>query len=103
MINYFKKKIGCDNTLHQLSIMPSPIQKIIIEYKDDLDSPKWKIDVYANGENIGYIRRGETYGFWFISKLGKGILEETISKLKISIGEELERYRKFFSRNENLT
>ena len=100
MMNIFKKKqtIKMDETkpLQQAFVMPSLLEKIILEYKDDLDSSMWKVDVYANGQNIGYLCRGNTYGFWFESKLGEAIHEETIDKLKISIKEELERYRIFF-------
>ena len=99
-MNIFKKKqtakTGETNSLQQAFVMPSLLEKIILEYKDDLDSSIWKVDVYANGQNIGYLRRGDTYGFWFEAKLGKNIHEETIDKLKVSISAELERYRIFF-------
>jgi hypothetical protein len=75
---------------------PLLLEKIILEYKDDLDSPNWKVDVYANGKNIGYLRRGDRFGFWFESKLGKAILKESRDELKLAIYQELERYRIFF-------
>ena len=89
-------KIEETKPLQQAFVMPSLLEKIILEYKDDLDSAMLKVDVYANGQKIGYLRRGDTYGFWFIAKLGKDIHEETIDKLKVSISAELERYRIFF-------
>ena len=100
MMNIFKKKQTAKNDetnpLQQVFVMPSLLEKIILEYKDDLNSSIWKVDAYANGQNIGYLRRGDTYGFWFEAKLGKNIHEETIDKLKVSINAELERYRIFF-------
>ena len=72
MMNIFKKKqttkMEETKPLQQAFVMPSLLEKIILEYKDDLDSAMWKMDVYANGQNIGYLRRGDTYGFWFESK-----------------------------------
>ena len=85
-----------NQALHQPPVGISSLEKIILEYKDDLDSPMWKLDVYANGKYIGYLRRGDRYGFWFESKLGIAILKKTIEELKVSISEELERYRIFF-------
>ena len=100
MINIFKKKqtskLAENKPLQQAFVMPSLLEKIILKYKDDLESSDWKVNVYANGKYIGYLRRADYCGFWFESTLGKAIHERNRDKLKTSIYEELERYRNFF-------
>lgn len=97
-MNWIKKLLGfkteeqCD--IH--NVMPSLLSKIVINYETDLNNPDWNMTVMVNNKNVGYLKRGGTYGYWFISKIGQDIHADSIDKLKNRVFSEFESYRMFF-------